>query len=1330
MKTLSKLALLFLLLLASIFNEAFFSQSLQSRSPNAVSESAIANPTMIAVHPSNERIVLQDSLYASTKANRTGGLFVNGGGWQVTAPSDMLVYDLGTYIESGSLEFVLRNFQPSQQNALQRHHFISMYRNPWGNHHPAENLETVWNLHTGFYYNPGVKLLSWTYDENEQNTINKNEWHLGQAYQIKIVWNGRQVSYFRDGELQASHTHSAEMQLRYLFVGRDFTVSGDLLTNYQNNQYPAMVGPIFSNLVIKAQFAGNDAAPPQFANVASNEVFANGARVNWGTNEAANCYVEYGLTSQYGQRTRVLGPPAQSFSTTLADLKPGQTYHYRIVASDTAGNTNATADQIFTTKRSGAYVFKPSADTFVERANLVGTKRDNANFGWMSLLANEGRECYLRFNVSSISGRVTSAKLRLHGRQSGDSGGTLQVLNANWNESSVTWLNKPAVNGKALGTIGKVNAGQWHDVALDSTITGQGVYNFALIGSGKDLVSFDSRESTNHQPELLIYTREKPVALYEIYEAVLTAATPSANPYLNGPQVSVTFTGLSGEAAGKVFTVQGFWDGDSTYRVRFAPMAMGEWNWLSSSTDSGLNGKRGELLCEGVLPEAHASWNGHVHESKAFPYTFAREDGAPFFLLGDTQWSFSTSAISWPQEFQTYVDTRASQGFNYVHGVLYQTYPTGRAQNEGGEAFLNNDVDRLSSGFWRAMDQRVAYMNNKGIVAGMMLAWANDAWRHFRTTAQVERFVQYLVDRYAVYNLFWITAGEYEEASPPGGHAHIGELLHARDPYRHPITTHTIKTSADDFGASAWHTTIYQQTADITLITQDRKYNKPVINSEYGYEGDQSAEDVRKDAWEIVMRGGFSVYGDTNTYHYGAAMTPTNLYSEGAAYMTILKKFWTENGIAWWRFSRFDQLDNDQWLAAWPGFEYVVYTNSAAAFTIDLSEVKGEVQGRWFDTKTGQWGALITGMPTAGFVLTPPHVGAAAYIAAVDGMPATNIENVAVTGISMRRAVITWQTNKPTDAQVEYGLTEQYGFRSLVDTTRSTLHRIALAGLMPNVTYHFRVHSRDDRGNLTTSTNSTFTTSATSGKNAALFAHASASSENVKLQQTAHKAIDGVAEGYPGDQSREWATQGQSVGAWLQLDFPELVTVDHVVLYDRPNLSDQVLGADLIFSDGSWLKVGALVNDGRPVSIAFSSRTIRWLRFDVTNANGQNLGLAEIEVWEEGSVDSSRTTSGENLPEVFKLSPAYPNPFRHETRMYFDVPKEGRCRATIFNTYGQEVKRLIDEKVQAGRHGLMWFGKNQQGAQVSSGIYLLRVEYFASTSSGRVVLTQRLLVMK
>lgn len=136
--------------------------------------------------------------------------------------------------------------------------------------------------------------------------------------------------------------------------------------------------------------------------------------------------------------------------------------------------------------------------------------------------------------------------------------------------------------------------------------------------------------------------------------------------------------------------------------------------------------------------------------------------------------------------------------------------------------------------------------------------------------------------------------------------------------------------------------------------------------------------------------------------------------------------------------------------------------------------------------------------------------------------------------------------------------------------------------------------------------------------NVALQATATASSQNVNTGQTANKAIDGVVDGYqgtPGDSTKEWASNFQGAGAWLRLDWSALRRVKQILLFDRPNLTDQVLSGTLSFSDGTSISVGTLNNAGAPMIISFPEKTITWMTFTINSANYFNSGLAEIQVF-------------------------------------------------------------------------------------------------------------------
>jgi hypothetical protein len=108
------------------------------------------------------------------------------------------------------------------------------------------------------------------------------------------------------------------------------------------------------------------------------------------------------------------------------------------------------------------------------------------------------------------------------------------------------------------------------------------------------------------------------------------------------------------------------------------------------------------------------------------------------------------------------------------------------------------------------------------------------------------------------------------------------------------------------------------------------------------------------------------------------------------------------------------------------------------------------------------------------------------------------------------------------------------------------------------------------------------------------------------------EAVDGIVDGYPGDYSREWATIGQTAGAWISLAWPTAVMVSQVVLYDRPNSDDNIISGTLSFSDGSTVAVGSLPSNGAPLVVSFPSRTATSLKLTINSAPGFNIGLAEI----------------------------------------------------------------------------------------------------------------------
>ncbi|MFC1545726.1 T9SS type A sorting domain-containing protein [Gemmatimonadota bacterium] len=80
------------------------------------------------------------------------------------------------------------------------------------------------------------------------------------------------------------------------------------------------------------------------------------------------------------------------------------------------------------------------------------------------------------------------------------------------------------------------------------------------------------------------------------------------------------------------------------------------------------------------------------------------------------------------------------------------------------------------------------------------------------------------------------------------------------------------------------------------------------------------------------------------------------------------------------------------------------------------------------------------------------------------------------------------------------------------------------------------------------------------------------------------------------------------------------------------------------------------------------------------------------------------------VPEDFELLQNYPNPFNGETMIRFKLPTEQRVQLYVYNIRGQRVATIIDEQMEAGYHRVTWTGKNDDGRQVGSGVYIYLIQ--------------------
>ena len=95
---------------------------------------------------------------------------------------------------------------------------------------------------------------------------------------------------------------------------------------------------------------------------------------------------------------------------------------------------------------------------------------------------------------------------------------------------------------------------------------------------------------------------------------------------------------------------------------------------------------------------------------------------------------------------------------------------------------------------------------------------------------------------------------------------------------------------------------------------------------------------------------------------------------------------------------------------------------------------------------------------------------------------------------------------------------------------------------------------------------------------------------------------------------------------------------------------------------------------------------------------------------------------GNNIPVQFELKQNFPNPFNPETTIEYALDKASAVSLVVYNTLGQAVRTLVNGKVNPGIHSVVWDGKNQFEAQVTSGIYFYRLSVGNNTAVRKMVL--------
>jgi hypothetical protein len=512
------------------------------------------------------------------------------------------------------------------------------------------------------------------------------------------------------------------------------------------------------------------------------------------------------------------------------------------------------------------------------------------------------------------------------------------------------------------------------------------------------------------------------VQLWSRFEVALT----STSMYENPPQdvvVEATFTGPSGNT----HVVEAFWDGGSTWRVRFAPDEPGAWRYKTRASrpdtaggkspdpvaDSGLGGQQGRFSVSRYIGVNALYRHGMLKVSDSRRY-LVHADGTPFFWLGDTAWN--GALLSESDGWSRYLADRARKRFTAIKFVTTQ-WRAATGDAGGRPAYTGRERIAIQHEFYRRMDERVDAINANGLVAAPVLLWANHRDDPGLTLSdeQAALLARYMVARYGAHHVIWILGGDSDYRGEKAERwRKIGRAVFPRGP-RQPVTMHPQGRQwiANEFREESWFTfNCYQSGHGDNADTlrwlaegppatgwRDEPI-RPHMNFEPNYEAHLSyhsrtpfdAQAVRRVAYWSLLVGppagvsygahgiwGWQMRAEEPLNHRGTGVAPAwpqAMLLPGSSDMRHLAELFAT--FDWWRLRPAPELLAEQPGTADPRRHIAIARTDDERVTVasvpmgDAVKLADGARGRarWFNPRAGLWTAAVS---ASGKHFAPPN---------------------------------------------------------------------------------------------------------------------------------------------------------------------------------------------------------------------------------------------------------------------------------------------------------------------------------------------------------------------
>ena len=193
-------------------------------------------------------------------------------------------------------------------------------------------------------------------------------------------------------------------------------------------------------------------------------------------------------------------------------------------------------------------------------------------------------------------------------------------------------------------------------------------------------------------------------------------------------------------------------------------------------------------------------------------------------------------------------------------------------------------------------------------------------------------------------------------------------------------------------------------------------------------------------------------------------------------------------------------------------------------------------------------------------------------------------------------------------------------------------------------------------------------------------------------------------------------------GLWSSPDYIPGKAVIGGVMQGQP---DMFFVYELAETTPPWLKLlttGGTVAPGNNMDVnlrVYGVPTRLDTMYVVFNSNDPQTPVANIPIIRELLTGIGGANA---IPTTYDVAQNYPNPFNPTTTIKYQLPEASQVKLVVYNVLGQKVRTLVNKQMQPGYYQVVWDGRNDQGVQVSSGIYIYRFESDGLTRTMKMIL--------